>query len=582
MRKILLAILLVTSVLGLRAQQLVTLSVRDVAPDFGVRAQFLDDTVHFIRFVDSLPPSNQQRTDSCVSLNSRLLALQNTLRYDYRHSGDTLWLDGATFINDYADYAQRIETLSALVMRRAHHYIDCENILRDSIRQSTLSSVRDSIGRQHRTIVNASDGIGVTDRARQKELKDIYYAYLSVYNRYDFSMRRGDSAYIADLQQFSRFQQHIISHLLGNNNYSARINNFSNTLKLRCGRTHTEVYRSYQRVFLQRASAVQFSTLPEYYDFADSQQQILDIQEDYLKVVDLREKISANSKRIDGLYSPKFHDVARTYQEAAATINTIPAFTTTYDADEFLASLQEWIQVQESYLHDYQRLNAIVAHADTLTKRCSLKYMDIAKAYRQLSAQYSITPSYRTLDDAVRYAEDLSYFELMQRQYDSILDLRMLLDRQDDSISRGWVSHFNIYTGYQSIRKQYATTPSFINSADGSKFIASLQSYIAMQQRTLQVIGFYEQYHKLNDEVSSAIQPYRNMRKAYANLEKAYLTISRFNHIDELNLYGDQLEAFITVQQAVIKTATGSSASSADLRLKGLKDVDRIELIFGL
>lgn len=582
MRKIFLALIFIFAAQGLRAQQMVTLSVRDVAPEFGVRAQFLDDTIHFIRFVDSLPDNNQLRTDSCVSLNSRLLTLQNTLRYDYRHSGDTIWLDGATFIDDYADYSTRIENLSALVMRRAHHYIDCENVRKDSVRQSTLSNVRDSIGRQHRTIVNASDGIGVTDRARQKELKDIYYAYLSVYNRYDFSMRRGDSAYIADLQQFSQFQQHLIGHLLGNNNYSARINNFSNTLKLRCGRTHTEVYRSYQRVFQQRASAVQFSSLPEYYEFANSQQQILDIQEDYLKVIDLREKISANSKRIDGLYSPKFHDVARTYQEAAATINIIPAFTTIYDADEFLTSLQEWVQVQESYLHDYQRLNAIVAHADTLSKRCSIKYMDIAKAYRQLTTLYSITPSYRTLDDAVRYAEELSHFELMQRQYDTIIALRMLIDKQDDSISRGWVSHFNIHNGYQAIRKQYTTTPSFINSTDGSQFIVGLKSYIAMQERTMQVIGFYNQSRELDDKVCSAIQPYRNMRKAYSKLEKTYLTINRFNHIDELNLYGNQLEAFISVQQAILKKASSSDASSADQRLKGIKEIDKMELIFGL
>lgn len=582
MRKIILALSLLLTAAGLHAQQLVTISVRDVAPDFGLRPQLLDDTIHFVRFLDSLPDNNQLRTDSCVSVNARLLTLQNTLRFDYRHSNDTLWLDGATCITDFPLYSQRIETLSELAMRRAHHYIDCENVRQDSLRQSALANVRDSIGRQHRTIVNASDGIGITDRGRQRELKDIYYAYLSVYNRYDFSMRRGDSAYIADLRQFSQFQQHIIGNLLGNNNYSARINNFANTLKLRCGRTHTEVYRSYQRVFQQKPSNVAFSALDEYYAYAESQQQILDIQEDYLKVIDLREKISANSKRIDGLFSPKFHEVARTYQEAAATVNTIPAFTTIAEADEFLATLQEFVQVQESYIRDYQRLSAIVSHGDSLTKNCALKYMDVAKAYRQLTGLYTTTPAYRTLDDAARYAEELSHFELMQRQYDSILAMRMLIDQQDDSISRGWVSHFNIHTGYQNIRKQYTTTPSFINSSDGNKFIANLSAYIAMQQRCLKVIEFYSQYRQLDDKVGSVIQPYKNMRKAYAKLESTYLTIKRFNHIDELDLYGKQLEAFVSVQQAIIKKASSSDAHSADQRLKGIKEIDKIELIFGL
>ena len=60
----------------------------------------------------------------------------------------------------------------------------------------------------------------------------IYYAYLSVYNRYDFSMRRGDSAYVNDLNEFSAFQKHIINNLLSNNNYTSRTISFAGSLTM--------------------------------------------------------------------------------------------------------------------------------------------------------------------------------------------------------------------------------------------------------------------------------------------------------------------------------------------------------------
>ena len=221
-----------------RAQQVVPLSMRDIAPEFGIRADFLDDTIHLVRYLDTLTGDNHTHTDTCVTLNARLMTMQNSIRYDFRHSKDTIWIDATTYLSDYNDYGQRIDDLSAMLLRRAHIYIEREHLRTDSLQQSAINITKDSISRQHRTIVNACDGIGISDKTRQKELKDLYYAYLSVYNRYDFSMRRGDSAYVNDLNEFSAFQKHIINNLLSNNNYTSRINSFANTLRIRCGHNH--------------------------------------------------------------------------------------------------------------------------------------------------------------------------------------------------------------------------------------------------------------------------------------------------------------------------------------------------------
>lgn len=564
------------------AQQVVPLSVRDIAPEFGIRSDFLDDTIHLIRYLETLSVDNHTLTDTCVATNARLMSMQNSIRYDFRHSRDTIWIDATTYLADYNEYSQRMEDLSALLLRRAHYYIEREHIRTDSLQQSAISLTKDSISRQHRTIVNACDGIGISDKIRQKELKDLYYAYLSVYNRYDFSMRRGDNDYINDLNEFSNFQKHIIANLLSNNNYSARINSFANTLRIRCGHNHTDVYRSYSRVFVQKPFPVDFSTIKEYYAYAEKQQEILDLQNCYLEVVDLREKITASNKRISSLYSPKFRDVAKTYDEVVNTINTVPTFTTMSDAQFFIGELKEFIQVQQCYQNDYDRIASILNHSDTISRRCSVHFPDVSKAYRTLFSTITVTPNYHTLDDAARYSKELDYIEIMQRQYDTIVELRTLIESTKDSINRHWLQHLNVYNGFQTIRKQYVLTPSFINVDGGHEFINSLNDCLDMENLCVEVINLYNEYKTLDSKVQSAITPYKNIRKAYNKLEKDYITIKGINHTTEMELYHQQLKAFITVQQAVFDKAYSSDAANADLRLKGIKENDKIELILGI
>lgn len=564
------------------AQQVVPLSVRDIAPEFGIRSDFLDDTIHLIRYLETLSVDNHTLTDTCVATNARLMSMQNSIRYDFRHNRDTIWIDATTYLADYNEYSQRMEDLSALLLRRAHYYIEREHIRTDSLQQSAISLTKDSISRQHRTIVNACDGIGISDKIRQKELKDLYYAYLSVYNRYDFSMRRGDNDYINDLNEFSNFQKHIIANLLSNNNYSARINSFANTLRIRCGHNHTDVYRSYSRVFVQKPFPVDFSTIKEYYVYAEKQQEILDLQNCYLEVVDLREKITASNKRISSLYSPKFRDVAKTYDEVVSTINTVPTFTTMSDAQFFIGELKEFIQVQQCYQNDYDRIASILNHSDTISRRCSVHFPDVSKAYRTLFSTITVTPNYHTLDDAARYSKELDYIEIMQRQYDTIVELRTLIESTKDSINRHWLQHLNVYNGFQTIRKQYVLTPSFINVDGGHEFINSLNDCLDMENLCVEVINLYNEYKTLDSKVQSAITPYKNIRKAYNKLEKDYITIKGINHTTEMELYHQQLKAFITVQQAVFDKAYSSDAANADLRLKGIKENDKIELILGI
>lgn len=566
----------------LHAQEAIPVSMKDLAPDFGIRPQFVDDTVHVARYLDSLACSNRALTDTCVNINAKLMAMENVLLYDYRHSDDTVWIDAAHYIEDYALYSQRIKTVSEFLLQRAHRYIQREQLRRDDIQQKAVDRRRDTIDRLHRTIVNACDGIGVSDKARKKELKDIYYAYLSVYNRYDFSMKRADSAYLAGLNEFSVFQQSIVNNLLSNNNYTARINNFNNTLKLRCGHNHSDVLRSYQRVFRQATPPPTFSTLDEYYLYLASLQNITNIQNSYITVVELREKIAASSKRITTLYSPKFRETAKTYQDVAATVNLIPAFNTQNEANMFIANLNEFIEVQDCYLRDYNRLTAIGDHGDSISKHCTMKYNDISKAYRQISEINSMTPKYQSLDDAARFGSEMDRFETIQQQYDTILAMRIRCDAVQDSINKGWMQHLVVYNGYQNIRKQYVLTPSYIDVEGGEVFIERLTDFSDMQQKCLKAIRLFERYRELDSKLQPVMQPYHNIRKAYSRLDKQYINIKAINHLSELYIYIQQLEAFITIQEHLMAKCKSDEARAVDSKVKGAKDINQIEAILGL
>ena len=567
---------------GSHAQSPIPVSLKELAPGFGIRPIFLDDTIHVVRYLDSLGGTNTAMTDTCVTINAKLMAMENVLLYDYRHQNDTVWIDATHYIEDYGHYSQQIKTLSETVLRRAHHYIEREHIRQDAIQQTALNQRKDSIQRNHRTIINACEGIGVSDKARKKELKDLYYAYLSVYNRYDLSNKRADSLYAASLLRFSLFQQSVIDNLLGNNNYTARINNFANTLKVRCGHNHSDVLRSYQRVFRQATPPPTFASIREYDQYIASLQDIIDLQNSYLTVIDLREKIAATSKRITSLYSSSFRDASKTYQEVAANVNIIPAFNTKIDAEIFIDDLDEFIQVQDCYLRDYDRLKSIQEHGDSITRGSSPKYSDVAKAYKQIREANPIAPKYQTLDDVLRFGYEMDEFETIQRQYDTILAMRQLINATQDTISKGWMSHLIVYNGYQNIRKHYVLTPTFIDTKGGRLFIEQLNDYYDMQLNCIRAIQLYDTYRQLAAQLQPDLQPFRNLRKAYSKLDAAYLNIKAINHLSELYLYIRQLEAIITVQEHFAELLKGTEAHVVDNRLRNIRETEQIEAILGL
>ena len=565
------------------AQAQVQGSVRDLAPHYGVRAEFLDDTLNLTRYLQGLNVDNHTLTDSCVSINARLTTMSLALQHDYRRRGDTLWLSTTVYATDYALYASRLSQLSAIALRSAYHYIERETTVNDSISHTELQLRLDTIRRNHNLIVSTCDGIGVRDKNRQKELKDIYYAYLAVYNRYDFSARQVDDEQMQKLKNFQEFQEDLTNDLLTSDNLPYHIANFTNVLRARCGRNHLDVLRSYQRVFRQNAEPVEFTSIYGFYDYIERLLDIRNWQSAYLTAIDLRDQMDSNSRRIINLYSKRYRKAADTYREVEATINAIPAFTNSIDANTFITNLDNFVNVvQQGYIDDYVRLDAIATHGDSIIRACSMRYSDVAKTYRHISQLYVIIPTYRTTDEAYRHRQNLYTFQTLQRQFDTILQLRTLIDAGRDTIADGWSSHMTIYNGYQNIRKQYNTPPSFVSIQGASQYITQLQEHRAIQRHCIMAINRYLVYQGSDAQIATLIKPYSNFKKAYSTLKNHYITVRNILRPEDILLYNQQYIDFYRIQQAFLKSLSSSDVAANDYRLKGITDPHRIELILGL
>lgn len=567
----------------MQAQGVMPLSVKDISPSYGIAPRYIENPTSFCQYLDSLPQDNKALTDSCIALNTKVRNLLNTLRHDYHIQHDTIWIDANNAIVDFATYQTKLELLSEYAHERSHTYIERENNRINTIEQAELKLRKDTINSRHRTIVNACDAFGVTDKNRIKELKDLYYAYLSVYNRYDLSMKRSDSTYRNELRKFSDFQKELIENMVDpNNNYTTRINSFANTLKLRTAHNHVDVYRSYQRVFKLESNPVNFSSINEYHDYADRQEEILELQQSYIKVVEMREQMADNSRKIISLYSPKYSSAAKTYKEIADVIETIPSFTTLVSAHDFCTRLQEFIDVQKCYLSDYSRLLSITTKGDSIRYACTSKTHDVAKAYKALYDGFVLTPTYRTLDDAVFYAKTLDNFEALQSQYDSILALRNEIEQCRNAITTGWMKHLKVYNGYMAISKQYVLTPSFITIEDGNRFISHLREFLDMEHLCINAIETYQKSEALADTINILSTNYKNIHKASQRLENDYLSTKTISSIESLSNFAEEYKRNIRAQEVILKLLRGRDAHATDNRLKDVKSPSQIEIILGL
>ena len=579
------------------------LSVGDILPNYSIDTLWVNDTAGIMNYLAGQPQDYVALTNLCVSIRTRVQQAIKSIENDYDHRDSLIWIDSSTVLSDYSIYEFRLRRLADLMGRMSIKYSRMEQqrieeekeaarkrALEEARRQQEernqmAADLRSSITVHHRSIISACDGAGLTDRTKLKNLKDLYYSYLMVYNKYDLSPSNVTSEGIAKLDELNAFQTDLLENVLGQNSLPYQIENFKNILKVRCEKDNSDIYRSYSKVFKHTTVPVSFADIKEYNDYINRLRTVINIQQRYMQTIDLRATIASGSAAIEKMYGKKYRNIVSAYRDVERTVNMVPAFTTNAESLLFIQGLEEFAAAQQRYLAAYGHLEEIGQRSDTIMARSTAKSYtgDVAAAYRDVAPMLIPTPMFSNTEGANHYDDQLEASRQVQQCYLEVLDLRRTVAANEDSIVASRKVDRTLANGYRDLRKQSDYTAfGFVTLDDGQRYIGQLRSYIEMQRLCLAVADKLKTIENNRESIGSLGAQWRNITKSYSRMEKVYRAIDDIGTLEDLNRYSRQCDAIVAMQQAYMALLKSDLAEDTDARLKRENDVEKIKLIIGV
>lgn len=597
MKKLVLGLLLSLPLLA-AAQGPTVLSVAELMGNYGLDTAWVNDTAAMLRYLDEQPQNYVELTNLCVSIRTRAQKAIASIERDYQFRDSLIWIDSNTVLADFPIYEYRLTNLAEMMGRMSIKYsrLEQQRIEEEKAaarrraeeearrqqeeRNRMAEALRTNIGVHDRAIKSSCDAIGVTDKNKIKELKDLYYSYLMVYNKYDLSESNATDASLASLDELNSFQMDLLDNVLGNNSLPNQIDNFKNVLKVRCERENGDVYRSYSKVFKHTKVPVSFADVNEYSDYINRLRTIINVQQRYLQTLDLRATIAQGTEAIVSLYGKKYRDHANAYRDVLKGINMVPSFTSDAESILFIKYLEDFVAAQQLYLDFYPVMENISHRTDTIMSH--KEFSDVVAAYRDALPMLKPLPGFRDPDGSAVYDHQLEEVTAVQMCYLDVLELRRQIVVNDDSILAGKKVDNTLANGYKLLRKQTDLRPSFSTVERGRSFIAILQGYIEMQKLSLVTLHKLEQINVNDKKIKDKDIPYANIRKAYNRMYKVYQGIDEITNTEDLRRYDRQCDYILDMQDAFMETQRSPNAADTDSKLKRESNTENIKLVIGL
>lgn len=575
------------------------LSVADIVGNYGLDTTWVNDTASVMAYLAAQPQDYVALTNFCVSIRTKSQKMIASIESDYDLRDSLVWLDSNTVLADYPIYEYRLRRLADLMGRMSIKYsrleqqrieAEKEEARRRAIeearrqqeeRNRMAADLRSSIDLHHRAIITACDGAGISDKAKLKELKDLYYSYLMVYNKYDLSAGNATGESINRLDELNAFQNDLLENVLGQNSLPSQIENFKNILKVRCEGENNDVYRSYSKVFRQTSVPVNFADVREYEAYINRMRMVINVQQRYLQTLDLRAAITSGSDAIVAQYGKKYKQVAAAYREVLRTVNQLPAFTTNAESLLFIQNLEEFIAAQQLWLDYYSLLEQISQRSERI-KSVGFKLADVAAAYREVEPSMLPVPGFRDTEGALQYEEQLEVVRQVQECYLEVVERRTTIARNDDTLTSSRKQGRTLSNGYRLLRKQADLRPSFSTIERGQAFLQTLASYSEMQETCLQVRAKLKKIDDNERTITAKDNPYRNITKAYRRMTKAFAGVEEITNVEDLLRYSRQCDNMLAMQQAFLNAMHNPLAADMDHKLKNEAAIDRIKLIIGM
>lgn len=598
MKKYILGLMMLLPLAGMAQQAPTVLSVGALMRNYGLDTAWVNDTSAMVRYLDEQPQNYVDLTNLCVSIRTRSEKAIYSLSHDYQFRDSLYWLDSNTVLADFPIYEYRLRNLADMMVRMSMKYNRLEQQRIEEEREAArrraeeearrqqeernrmASDLRSSIGVHDRAIKSGCDAVGVTDKAKIKELKDLYYSYLMVYNKYDLSEGNATDESIAKLDELNAFQSDLLENVLGNNSLPYQIENFKNVLKVRCDKENGDVYRSYSKVFKHTKVPVSFADIKEYEDYITRMHTIINVQQRYLHTLELRATIAQGTEAIVSLYGKKYRENASAYREVLKGVNQLPSFTGDAESILFIKYLDDFIAAQQLYLDFYPVMEDISNRTDTILSH--KEFSDVVSAYRDAMPSLKPMPGFKDPDGSVIYEQQLAEVTAVQQCYLDVIALRQAIVVNDDSLMAGKKVDHILTNGYKLLRKQSDLRPAFATVERGRSFIDLLNNYIEMQKLCLATLHKLEQINSNDKKIKDKELPYGNIRKAYNRMYKSYLGVEEITNSEDLRRYGRQCDYILGMQEAFLETQRSSNASDADAKLKRESNIENIKLVIGL
>ena len=487
--------------------QTVEISTRDILPNYGIDAAFVDDTNLFIMELKGGEGDNLAKQELCKEWAAKIQRTVMEITTDYPRRDSLIWLDSNIYISDWNRYEERLATLAAIARRYKAGYAEREEqrlveeqkaaaereALEEKQRQQLLEiqigQMADGIEQRHRRVIDNCRTDNIVDKARVKELKDIYYAYLSVYNQYDVKARKFTPDHKKQMEEFMAFQDHLLDSVLGFGAYNAQIDNFKNELRIACGERHADIYRSYCKVFKKSPVPVNFTNIEEYHQYIKNVYQIKMVQESYLTIVHLRDSIRYTGDSIIALASKNHRDIAVSYASSQEATLQTPTFTTSTEGRYFLGRLRTFRQVQRQYMTSIEQRNEILRNSELIYKNRELP-RTVVNYYKIMENVSPLTPDFSTLSAGEEHLRVLRDFRSLQDTFMLIIariDTIASNERRIKNLSR---SYINLSRAYNKLSKEVVDNKlQVLNERDFEEYKAQQVRLLDLQMHFLLILN---------------------------------------------------------------------------------------------
>lgn len=576
----------------------VAVSVRDLLPNITLRYDFIDDTATFRHYLNGLNQTYPNLEDTCSLYLYKTQQIQRMLATLGIPRGNRQWVDSVTYIADYTLYQERLSSLVYMLQQSMSHYRLLEQQRVEQMRRKErvkqqaaqveaseeIQSLKSAIQMQHSKIENICMASNVGNKSKLKELKDLWYSYLPIYNQYNLAISSPSKRNITQLNELKTFQQHLLDSVLSPLGLPSRIEQFPDQLLTAAGKEHAAVYRSYNKVMRTPRVPIVFNSLDGYNQYIEQLQTITQVQHYYMQTIALRQTIATNGDALQQRCGKHNHDIYSSYQQVVAQLNQIPAFNTVADGEQFIQSLNDFIEVQQQYYVSIDRLNRIQARGDSIQSLSTKGLSNIATAYKTLLAGTDMIPNYHSLKGAQFFHAKLDDFEQLQQDYFAIITLRKVIARLSDSIQHVKDSPKGFSSSYRQLVEHQTMVPNFQQHNEGLVFIQSLNDFIALQRKLLHVTDNYA----ISNTNDAALQTntkdlYPNLYKAYLRLKKTYNQEAVYKSAADVDQYLTMQTELLAVQQKISTyIQSPEQAQKADDQLKNEKNVKHIKLLFNL